>query len=172
MEKRKYNSDRHLVLSKEQTMGFLQIPNVWFMVLMADEKKYQHVPASFWKFLFILWHEIMFDRPGKPDWTAKLSMREFGVRANDASKWAAALKVARLFQVTVGTFQDRNRTIFTYNTKANSVDWQGFYRGLMAACAEFNGQKKPTIPEWEQAVENHVRRESARLREQLGLAAA
>ena len=148
-------------------MGFLQIPNVWFMVLMEDEKKYQHVPASFWKFLFILWHEIMFDRPGKPDWTAKLSMREFGVRANDASKWSTALKASGLFTVEHGSFQDRNRTVFTYNTKSTSLDWQGFYRGLMAACASVDGKPRPTIPEWEALVRDSVCREDAALRVEL-----
>ena len=151
-------------------MGFLQIPNVWFKVLLADEKKYQHVPASFWKFLFILWHEVMHERPGKPDWTAKLSMREFGVRANDASKWTAALRAAGLFTVELGTFQDRNRSIFTYNTKSNSVDWQSFYRGLMAAHASIDGKARPTIPEWEALVRDCVRREDEKLREVLMVA--
>src|SRR6266446_2879754 len=126
-EKRLYNPDASEVFDKRFVpKGFLRVPNIWFYLLIPEEKKHPHISASFWKFMLILWHELMFGRTGKPDWSATLSVREFGIRKNDASKWAHALAAAPdLFTVKFGTYPERDRTTFTYNSRADWQDWLG-----------------------------------------------
>jgi hypothetical protein len=128
-EKRRFNPNADDVFLKnlvsDKGKGYLRVPNIWITDLIADEKEYPHISASFWKFLLVLWHEIMRPRTGKPDWTAKLAMRDFGIRAADADKWAAALGVSRLFTVVKGTKEYRNRSTFTYNTDSTTMHWQG-----------------------------------------------
>lgn len=60
----------------------------------------RRVPASFHKFLHILWREIFLNRgPKKAHWTADFYMDQFHMRPDDAAKWAVALQNSRLFKL-------------------------------------------------------------------------
>ena len=161
MEKgqRLYNPDAVTVFAERlDPHGFLRVPNMWFMLLMREESKYgKGIPASWWKFLFILWHELMFGRVGKPDWCATLSLRkDFRIRQKEASRWAHALAAApSLFTVAFGTWPERDKTKFTYKSQADWKDWLGFYRGLLLANDWRSGQEIP-VEEWEQKVNELV----------------
>jgi len=151
--------------------GWFMAPNSWVRELIAGEKGYPHVPPNFWKFLIILWHEILSYEPGKADWTAVLSMRQFGIRAEDASLWTSALAASNLFTIKKGTYADRNSTVFTYNKNARTLDWQAFYRGLAMACGTLS-KRRPTIPDWEETVRGHIQREMKILCAETGATAA
>lgn len=156
-DKRVYNSDANQVFEERfAPKGFLRVPNMWFYLLIPEEKKYPHVPASFWKFMLILWHELFFVRANKPDWTATLGMRDFGINKGDASKWANALAGApNLFTLSPGSFPDLDKTTFTYNSKANWIDWLGFYRGFLLANDWRSGQKV-LVEDWQRKVKELV----------------
>jgi hypothetical protein len=161
-----YNLDRAEVLARIGC-GWTMLPNFWVDELVrVDEKKYPHVPTSFWKFLIVLWRELFRYRYGKDNWTATLTMRDFGIDANYASLWASALGASGLFTLEKGEFNG-DCTIFHYNTKATGWDWQAFYRGLMCACKVL-GKKRPGIPEWETLVRTQVRREVKALQDEIG----
>jgi hypothetical protein len=93
------------------TRGFVAFPNFFIDELMELGK---NIPPSFWKFLLILWRDINYHK----DNSANRSMRQFHIRAEDASKWTAAVMVSGLFAVTYGwkhkTAEKGIPTHFTY----------------------------------------------------------
>lgn len=166
--------------------GFLRIPNTWFIILMRDEGAkhadggiYKAVHPSFWKFLIVLWHEVMWPRKGKTGLSATLSLRQFGIRPKDAGMWANALVAGGLFSVQKGDFSSREASTYIYNNQADSVMWQGFYRGLMMAYAEWRSVNKywlrkhggERVTNWSKLVSIRVEEETAALRKELGIVA-
>lgn len=150
----KENRDEALLLLGGGKPNFTQFPNNFFQVLMNDEGQpcadgvghYTQAPASFWRFLFILWHELMWDRKGKDGrLCASFSVRQFGIRPNDALLWTTALVAAGLFTVKKGTLEDREASTYYYKP-ADIITWQGFYRGLMMAYGEWRACRDDKIP--------------------------
>jgi hypothetical protein len=152
----KYNANRDEVFAR-LGKGWHPVPNI-FAILNEDEEKAgadpddesRRVPASFHKFLHILWREICFDRgPDKVWWTADFYMDQFNMRPSDAAKWTVAMEVSRVFTVSkvpgphspagpgYGGIKSRGPlSVFHYNTKATAEDWKLFYKALRAACPQ------------------------------------
>lgn len=166
----------------ERLNGFLRIPNSWFVLLMADEGAkcadggfYKAVHPSFWKFLLKLWHQTMWARKGKPAFSASLSLREFGIRPKDACLWANAIVAGGLFTVQKGTFSNRKASTYTYNTAADAIAWQGFYRGLMMAYESWRSVDRKwnrtrggeRMEQWAKLVRMNVENETEQLRREL-----
>lgn len=163
-----YNLDRSEVIGRIGG-GWFMLPNAWVRELMTDEHKYPHISASFWKFLIVLWCEILTYRPNKPDWTAELGMRDFGIRANTASKYTVALAASGLFTVTKGEWQGE-KTTFRYNTNAGGLEWRAFYRALMKTCETLDSDRlnrgRSSVEKWESVMASHFKTEMAALREE------
>jgi len=178
-----YTSERKIIFEKLQS-GFLQVPTIWFVLLMRDEGaccadgqgRYKAVSPSFWKFLLVLWQELMWPRKSKKSLSASLSLRQFGIRPKDACLWANAVVAGGLFTVEKGDFTNRRASTYIYNTEAGFIEWQGFYRGLMMASAEWRvsrasmrGVHAESIKAWAALVSLRVRQETALLCRELGV---
>jgi hypothetical protein len=57
------------------------------------------IPASFWKYMVVLWRDIVDTKPG---FRAAKTMTQFHVGKDAAMKWTAALHVSGLFNVRYG----------------------------------------------------------------------
>jgi hypothetical protein len=174
---RKYNRDRAEVFARIGK-GWHPVPNI-FGILNEDEEAMggdddtRRVPASFHKYLHILWRETCRDRGAdKADWTAEMYDDQFNMRPSDAGKWKWALAESGLYAVrqirhvkvphNYGELRDiGNRgplSVYRYNTAATGDDWRAFYRALRAACAE---TPRPfTVASWRAIVRRHVQAQS------------
>lgn len=166
--------------------GFLRTPTVWFVILMADEGRkcanggrYKAPHHSFWKFLLKLWHETLYKRSSKKALSAKLSLRQFGIRPKDAHLWATAVIAGGLYTVDKGDFRSRVPSTYVYNSAADTIVWQGFYRGLMRAYEEWVAFRKETreagienMQVWAEMVKTCVADESEELRRELNIRGA
>lgn len=160
--------------------SWTKFPNILFTLLIKDEGKkcsdgegkYKAVAPSFWKFLFILWHEVMWERKGKTSLSADLSLRQFGIGTKEAMRWATALVAGGLFSVRKGTFSTRKASTYVYRP-ADSITWQGFYRGLMQAYGEWRAsrgslrQSGESMEAWAKLVKIQVDKETSALRREL-----
>ncbi len=157
---------------------FTRFPNPFFITLIKDEGQrssdgegmYKAVGPSFWKFLFVLWHEVMWERKEKTNLSASLSLRLFGIHPKDAMLWATAIVAGGLFSIKhKGNFSDRKASIYVYHP-ADIIAWQGFYRGLMQAWGEWrasrgsNRQYGESMAAWAKLVKIQVDKETAALR--------
>jgi hypothetical protein len=172
-----YNADRLEVISRLGRKGWHPVPNLFAILHEYEDKLFneespedegRRVPASFHKFLHILWREIFFARPEKEDWTAEFYDEQFNMRPSDAGKWKWALAESGLFQVwqiqhvkkmvdygnyeSVGNRGPLSR--YKYNTQATETDWKRFYKALRGACAECPRPFK--VHEWRAIVRRHV----------------
>lgn len=106
--------------------GFVAFPAFFVDELMPMGK---HIPPSFWKFLLVLWRDVNHHK----DNSSKKSMRQFHIRSEDASKWAAALYVSGLFQMKYGWKHVQAEkgfpTQFTYIDR-DFEDWESFIAAL------------------------------------------
>jgi hypothetical protein len=182
-----YKTKCNALFEEKLDKWFLRTPTIWYSRLMEDEGAkhseggiYKAVPPSFWKFLHVLWRELMWPRPEKwPQISANLSLRQFGMEAKLANLWATALVAGGLITVNErGTFSSRRASTYFYNTEADAIMWQGFYRGLMMAHAEWksvnrewvrNHGGEPRMADWAKSVRFRVEEETALLRKELHL---
>jgi hypothetical protein len=176
----RYNRDRAEVFARLGA-GWHPVPNL-FAVLHEIENQWgandkdetRRVPASFHKYLQILWREIFFDRgPEKPDWTAEMYDDQFNMRPNDAGKWKWALAESGLFKVRqiahvkkLAAWGARENignigplSVYTYNIDATRADWMLFYKALRAACAECPRHYK--VSDWRAVLRRHMHSENA-----------
>lgn len=183
-EKTSYQLACDELLNKVSPKSFLRIPNTWFLHLMANEGKhcadgqgrYVAVHPSFWKFMLVLWHELMWERKGKKSLCASLSLRQFGIRPKDACLWAHAVVAGGLFTVDKGNFTNRDASTYFYNPKAGFIEWEAFYRGLMLAYAEWRTSREYLRKEhaenmqgWADLVSLLVKQETEALCRELGV---
>ena len=169
-DKPKYNKDRDEVFARIGK-GWHPVPNLFAIFHEIEEKMgcgddSRRVPASFHKYLHILWREIFFDRG--PDWTAEFYDDQFNMRPSDASKWRIALSESVLFRVrqirhvkVMGAWGvDKNvgnrgpMSVYKYSTQATGQDWTQFYKALRAACPECPRPYK--VAEWRFIIRRHV----------------
>jgi hypothetical protein len=161
----KYNSDRYEVISRLGRKGWHPVPNLFAILHEYEDKlndEARRVPASFHKFLHILWREIFFARPDKSDWTAEFYDEQFNMRPSDAGKWKWALAESGLFTVGQakgphGIRQIESKgplSVYRYNKQATDEDWKRFYKALRSACAECPKEFK--VHEWRSIVRRHV----------------
>jgi hypothetical protein len=167
-----YNADREEVF-KRLGQGWHPVPNLLFAMLMVLENdKARRIPSSFWKYTFVLWHAIFFNRGSqKDDWTADFYMDQFHIDRDEASKWTIAYKNSRLFKIVRVRPRYPSKepvSVFIYNRNCTSTDWKGFYLGLMAAHAEVRGQKWPGIDQWSVIVRRHIEAQTDALIEDEG----
>jgi hypothetical protein len=164
-EEIKYNSDRYEVISRLGRKGWHPVPNLFAILHEYEDKlndEARRVPASFHKFLHILWREIFFARPDKSDWTAEFYDEQFNMRPSDAGKWKWALAESGLFTVGQakgphGIRQIESKgplSVYRYNKQATDEDWKRFYKALRSACAECPKEFK--VHEWRSIVRRHV----------------
>lgn len=111
---------------KVASRGFVAFP-AWFIDELMPLGP--HIPAYFWKFLLVLWRDINHHA----DDTCKKSMRQFHIRAEDASLCAAAVMVSGLFYVEYGwkhkLAEKGVPTKFTY-LDGTFEQWQAFIEAL------------------------------------------
>jgi hypothetical protein len=166
-----YNADRLEVISRLGRKGWHPVPNLFAILNEYEDKLFneegpedegRRVPASFHKFLHILWREIFFARAEKEDWTAQFYDEQFNMRPSDAGKWKWALAESGLF--TVGQIKGPHNfgqvvskgplSFYRYNKQATDTDWLRFYKALRVACAECPRPFK--VHEWRAIVRGHV----------------
>ena len=181
-DKPKYNKDRDEVFARIGK-GWHPVPNLFAIFHEIEEKigggdDSRRVPASFHKYLHILWREICFDRG--PDWTAEMYDDQFNMRPSDAGKWRIALSESVLFHVrqirhvkTLGAYGVWNSvgnrgpmSVYKYNTQATGLDWTQFYKALRAACAECPRPYK--VAEWRVIIRRHVKANHAGVTDKTG----
>lgn len=87
------------------------------------------IPASFWKFLIVVWREVMGQRH-----LCSKTMNQFHVTKNTARRWTAALSVSHLFNVHYGKRHKPNEpgipTMISYRTKSTPDEWVCFISAL------------------------------------------
>jgi hypothetical protein len=108
----------------EEQKEFVKVPRFWLDELMPLATS---VPASFWKFLLVLWRNVM---NGNAQLANKLSIQQFEISKTQAVKWKAALSVSGLFTVTTGTWVPRNSSLYAYRKDATIAEWVCFVKAL------------------------------------------
>ena len=89
------------------------------------------IPASFWKYLLIVWRDCFDQHPG---YRCSKSMTQFQMTKGRASKWTAALSVSGIFNVRYGKRHTPNEpgipTEIVYQIEASRDDWVCFVAAL------------------------------------------
>src|SRR5260370_11472800 len=89
------------------------------------------VPASFWKYLLIVWRDCFDQHPG---YRCSKTMTQFHMTKGRASKWTAALSVSCIFHVRYGRRHNLNEpgvpTEITYEPDTTREDWLCFIAAL------------------------------------------
>jgi hypothetical protein len=89
------------------------------------------IPASFWKYLLVLWRDIADNKPG---YRSTKTMTQFQVGRDAAMKWTAALSVSCSFHVRYGFRHKPNEpgvpTTIEYLPHSTREDWFCFITAL------------------------------------------
>ncbi len=89
------------------------------------------IPTSFWKYLLVVWRDIVDQRP---EFTSRKAITDFHVSKDAASKWTAALSVSCLFFVKYGYRNKPNEpgvpTVIEYYPHSTKQDWMCFMVAL------------------------------------------
>ena len=106
--------------------GFTKVPAFFVDDLMPIASG---VPASFWKFLMIVWRDCFGQRH-----KCSKTMTQFHMTKGTASKWTAALYVSHLFYVRYGKRHEPNLpgvpTEISYKADSTQEDWLCFIAAL------------------------------------------
>src|SRR5438046_2001613 len=111
--------------------GFTKYPTLFVDELMPFAAG---IPASFWKYMLVLWRDLFGVGCEKRGYKAMKTMTQFHMAKETAMQWTAALDVSGLFKVTYGFRYDKNThgvpTVFEYRAKSTLKDWQCFIVAL------------------------------------------
>jgi hypothetical protein len=110
--------------------SFIQVPRSWFASYenaLFDEAK--GIPPTFVVFLMRLWSRTM---NGNMEREADFSVRQFGIRKDEANRWMRAVAVSGLFVVTKGKYSPNSPmpSEFKYEADATDLDWRCFLLSL------------------------------------------
>jgi hypothetical protein len=98
----------------------------------------KHIPASFWKYSFVLWRDIVGPNCQQKRYTAKKTMQDFGIRPATASRWTAAYTASGLFEVKLGARHVKGAkgdpSVYRY-LDSTEYEWEVFLRCLSGLCA-------------------------------------
>src|SRR5262249_35974302 len=112
-------------------IGFTQFPTILVDELMPFAAG---IPASFWKYLLVLWRDLFGMGCVERGYRAAKTMTQFNMDKDTANQWTAALSVSGLFKVTNGRRYDYNTpgipTIIQYRANATVAEWQCFIIAL------------------------------------------
>ncbi len=110
--------------------GYTKVPAFWIDELMPHANG---IPASFWKFLLVLWRDIVGIKGTQRGYIAEKSMTQFHCTKDTAMRWTAALAVSGLFRVDYGVRHAANEpgipTKFKY-LDGSIEDWVCFIVAL------------------------------------------
>jgi hypothetical protein len=140
------NSGKHTKPENQQPLipvferGFTMVPRFWLFDLM---KRGPGIPPTFWKFMLVLWSEIMGHKPtDQRKYTAEFTMRDFPVDKDTANKWVGALIVSGLFIVELGKRFAPNLpgtpSYYIYRDGAGEHDWKAFIEALHDTCQQMS----------------------------------
>lgn len=113
--------------------GFTKVPTFFVDELMPFATG---IPASFWKFLLILWRDLfgIGSGDGKRGYKALKTMTQFHMSKEVAMQWTAALDVSGFFKVAYGFRFDKKvpgvPTVFQYRPDATLQEWRCFIVAL------------------------------------------
>lgn len=79
--------------------GYTKVPAFWIDELMPLAVG---IPASFWKFLLVLWRDTVGIKGVQRGYVAERSMTQFHESKDTAMRWTAALAASGLFHVVYG----------------------------------------------------------------------
>jgi hypothetical protein len=106
--------------------GFTKVPAFFVDDLMPIAPG---IPASFWKFLRIVWRDCFGQRR-----KCSKTMTQFHMTKGTASKWTAALYISHLFYVRYGKRHEPNLpgvpTEIRYKEDSTQEDWLSFIAAL------------------------------------------
>ena len=122
--------------------------NTWFGVPAFFTDRLMHpqiskgIPASFWKFTFVLWRELLkpkkqgdeFVYPYVFNTTYEWFENEHGIGDANVQEWTSAYAVSGLFKIKKGKRHNHKvpgePSVWYYNTKATQTDWMAFVMAL------------------------------------------
>jgi hypothetical protein len=111
--------------------GYTSIPAFWIDELMPYATG---IPASFWKYMMVLWKDIMGPNCETNGYTTDKTMTQFHMTKETAMQWSAALSVSGLFTVHYGVRYRANEpgipTQFTYRKESTVEEWKCFITAL------------------------------------------
>jgi len=139
----------------DKSVGWFAIPYFFAKDFMRIGKG---IPASFWKFTFILWRELLQPKPVKDgkggahfEWpytantTVEWFMEEFGLDTEAVQDWSNAYSVSGLFRMTKGERKIKGLpgtpTTWTYNKRATKKDWEAFIIALARIVDPTDGRR-------------------------------
>src|SRR5208337_4677800 len=107
--------------------GYTTIPAFFVDELMPYANG---IPASFWKYLLILWRDIFGVNCEAKGYRTDKTMTQFHVTKETAMQWTAAVDVSGMFEVKYGVRHRPNEpgipTQFKYNIESTPEDWMCF----------------------------------------------
>jgi len=116
--------------------GFTKVPAFWIDELMPQA---EGIPASFWKFMLVLWRDTVGVKGTQRGYIADKSMTQFHMTKDTAMRWTAALAGSGLFCVTYGVRHYPNEpgipTKFEY-LDASAEEWVCFIIALRKTVIE------------------------------------
>jgi hypothetical protein len=111
--------------------GFTQFPSVLIDELMPIATG---IPASFWKYLLVLWRDTFGVGCDRKGYRASKVMTQFHMDKETAMQWTAALAVSGLFNIDYGRKFAANApgipTVFQYRADSTVEDWECFLAAL------------------------------------------
>ncbi len=111
--------------------GFTMFPTFFVDELMPFAAG---TPASFWKYLLILWRDIFGVGCDKKGYRAAKIMTSFHMDKDTASQWTAALSVSGLFNIVYGRRYATNMpgvpTVIQYRSTSTVEEWRCFITAL------------------------------------------
>ena len=114
--------------------GFTKVPTHLIDVSMPFAAG---IPASFWKYLLVLWRDLFGAGCEKRGYKASKTMTQFHMNKETAIQWTGAMSVSGLFIVSYGfkpAPYKKNTpglpTVFQYRADATLEEWECFIAAL------------------------------------------
>lgn len=112
--------------------GFTQFPTFLIDELMPFATG---VPASFWKYMIVLWRDLFGVGCDRKGYRAAKTMTQFHMDKDNAARWTAALSVSGLFTIAYGRrYGDYTTpgipTVIQYRPVSTLQEWECFVAAL------------------------------------------
>ena len=111
--------------------GYTQFPTILIDELMPIAAG---IPASFWKYMLVLWRDVVGIGCDKKGYRANKIMSDFHMDKDTATQWTAALSVSGIFNIAYGRRYNFNApgvpTMIQYRQEATVEEWECFIAAL------------------------------------------
>jgi hypothetical protein len=111
--------------------GYTSIPTFWIEELMPYAAG---IPASFWKYMIVLWRELFGVNCETKGYRAAFTMSQFHMTKETAMQWTAAVAMSGLFEIEYGFRYKPNQpgvpTTFKYREESTVEEWMCFIVAL------------------------------------------